>query len=53
MIAPAPTDPDRAAKLDEQAYRTLFERLGQLSHLEALDSRGDARRPESHKGVSG
>ena len=28
MIAPAPTDPDRAAKLDEQAYRTLFERLG-------------------------
>ena len=37
MIAPAPTDPDRAAKLDEQAYRTLFERLGQLVGTLVLD----------------
>ena len=37
MIAPAPTDPDRAAKLDEQAYCTLFERLGQLVGTLVLD----------------
>jgi MinD-like ATPase involved in chromosome partitioning or flagellar assembly len=37
MIAPAPTDPDRAAKLDEQAYGTLFERLGQLVGTLVLD----------------
>ena len=37
MIAPAPTDPDRAAKLDEQAYRTLFERLGQIVGTLVLD----------------
>ena len=37
MIAPAPTDPDRAAKLDEPAYRTLFERLGQLVGTLVLD----------------
>ena len=37
MIAPAPTDPDRAASLDEQAYRTLFERLGELVGTLVLD----------------
>ncbi len=37
MIAPAPTDPDRAAGLDEQAYRTLFERLGELVGTLVLD----------------
>jgi MinD-like ATPase involved in chromosome partitioning or flagellar assembly len=37
LIAPAPTDPDRAAKLDEQAYRTLFERLGELVGTLVLD----------------
>ena len=37
MIAPAPTDPDRAARLDEQAYRTLFERLGELVGTLVLD----------------
>ena len=36
-IAPAPTDPDRAAKLDEQAYRTLFERLSDLVGMLVLD----------------
>jgi MinD-like ATPase involved in chromosome partitioning or flagellar assembly len=30
MVAPAPTDPERAARLDEDAYRTLFARLGDL-----------------------
>ena len=37
MIAPAPTDPDRAARLDEHAYRTLFEQLGQLVGTLVLD----------------
>ncbi|MBV9196111.1 MAG: hypothetical protein JO168_18400 [Solirubrobacterales bacterium] len=37
MIAPAPIDPDRATKLDEQAYRTLFERLGELVGTLVLD----------------
>jgi MinD-like ATPase involved in chromosome partitioning or flagellar assembly len=37
MIAPAPTDPDRAARLDEQAYRTLFQRLGELVGTLVLD----------------
>jgi len=36
-IAPAPTDPDRAASLDEQAYRTLFQRLGELVGTLVLD----------------
>jgi len=37
MVAPAPTDPDRATKLDEAAYRTLFERLAQLAGTLVLD----------------
>ena len=30
MVAPAPTDPERAKKLDETAYLTLFARLSEL-----------------------
>jgi MinD-like ATPase involved in chromosome partitioning or flagellar assembly len=37
MVAPAPTDPDRAAGLDETAYRTLFARLGDLVGTLVLD----------------
>jgi MinD-like ATPase involved in chromosome partitioning or flagellar assembly len=37
MVAPAPTDPERAAKLDEAAYRTLFERLRGLVGTIVLD----------------
>ena len=37
MVAPAPTDPDRAAKLDESAYRTLFARLSELVGTLVLD----------------
>jgi MinD-like ATPase involved in chromosome partitioning or flagellar assembly len=37
MVAPAPTDPDRAAGLDESAYRTLFARLGELVGTLVLD----------------
>jgi MinD-like ATPase involved in chromosome partitioning or flagellar assembly len=37
MVAPAPTDPDRAAGLDENAYRTLFARLGDLVGTLVLD----------------
>jgi MinD-like ATPase involved in chromosome partitioning or flagellar assembly len=37
MVAPAPTDPERAAKLDEAAYRTLFERLRGLVGTLVLD----------------
>ena len=37
MVAPAPTDPDRAANLDESAYRTLFARLSELSGMLVLD----------------
>jgi MinD-like ATPase involved in chromosome partitioning or flagellar assembly len=37
MVAPAPTDPDRAASLDESAYRTLFARLSKLVGMLVLD----------------
>ena len=37
MVAPAPTDPDRAANLDESAYRTLFGRLSELVGMLVLD----------------
>ena len=37
MIAPAPTDPDRAGRLDEDAYRSLFARLGGLVGTLILD----------------
>ena len=37
MVAPAPTDPDRAAGLDETAYRKLFGRLGDLVGTLVLD----------------
>ena len=37
MVAPAPTDPDRAANLDESAYRTLFARLSELVGTLVLD----------------
>ena len=37
MVAPAPTDPERAAGLDETAYRTLFARLGDLVGTLVLD----------------
>ena len=37
MVAPAPTDPERAAGLDETAYRTVFARLGDLVGTLVLD----------------
>jgi MinD-like ATPase involved in chromosome partitioning or flagellar assembly len=37
MVAPAPTDPARAAQLDEPAYRTLFTRLSDLAGTLVLD----------------
>jgi MinD-like ATPase involved in chromosome partitioning or flagellar assembly len=37
MVAPAPTDPQRAQKLDEAAYRTLFARLSELVGTLVLD----------------
>jgi Mrp family chromosome partitioning ATPase len=37
MVAPAPTDPTRAQKLDEAAYRTLFARLSELVGTLVLD----------------
>jgi MinD-like ATPase involved in chromosome partitioning or flagellar assembly len=37
MVAPAPTDPERAKKLDEAAYRTLFTRLSELVGTLVLD----------------
>jgi MinD-like ATPase involved in chromosome partitioning or flagellar assembly len=37
MIAPAPTDPTRAAQLDEHAYQTLFQRMGELVGTLVLD----------------
>jgi MinD-like ATPase involved in chromosome partitioning or flagellar assembly len=37
MIAPAPTDPERARRLDEPAYRTLFSRLAELAEVLVLD----------------
>ena len=37
MVAPAPTDPDRGANLDESAYRTLFARLSELVGMLVLD----------------
>ena len=37
MVAPAPTDPDRAARLDESAYRTLLARLSELVGTLVLD----------------
>jgi MinD-like ATPase involved in chromosome partitioning or flagellar assembly len=37
MVAPAPTDPERAGRLDEAAYRTLFERLRGLVGTLVLD----------------
>jgi MinD-like ATPase involved in chromosome partitioning or flagellar assembly len=37
MVAPAPTDPERAAGLDETAYRTVFARLGDLVGALVLD----------------
>ena len=37
MVAPAPTDPERAAKLDEAAYCGLFDRLRRLVGTLVLD----------------
>ena len=37
MVAPAPTDPERAEQLDEGAYRTLFTRFGELVGMLVLD----------------
>jgi MinD-like ATPase involved in chromosome partitioning or flagellar assembly len=37
MVAPAPGDPERAARLDEAAYGTLFERLRGLVGTLVLD----------------
>lgn len=37
MVAPAPTDPERASSLDETAYRTLFDRLAGLVGTLILD----------------
>jgi MinD-like ATPase involved in chromosome partitioning or flagellar assembly len=37
MVAPAPTDPTRAKRLDEDAYRSLFERLSALAGTLVLD----------------
>ena len=37
MVAPAPTDPDRAKALDETAYRTLFKRLAEFAGILVLD----------------
>jgi len=37
MVAPAPTDPQRAETLDEAAYRILFGRLGELVGTLVLD----------------
>jgi MinD-like ATPase involved in chromosome partitioning or flagellar assembly len=37
MVAPAPTDPTRAALLDEAAYRTLFTRLSDAAGTLVLD----------------
>ncbi len=37
MLAPAPTDPERASRLDEDAYRTLFGRLACLVGMLILD----------------
>ena len=37
MVAPAPTQPERAEKLDEAAYRILFSRLGELVGTLVLD----------------
>ena len=45
MVAPAPTDPDRAANLDESAYRTLFARLSELVWHARARLRHRPRRP--------
>ena len=37
MVAPAPTDPERAKKLDETAYLTLFAHLSELVGTLVLD----------------
>ena len=37
MVAPAPTDPDRAMELDTEAYATLFARLSELVGTLVLD----------------
>lgn len=37
MVAPAPTDPSRAKRLDEDAYRSLFEGLTALAGTLVLD----------------
>jgi MinD-like ATPase involved in chromosome partitioning or flagellar assembly len=37
MVCPAPTDPDRARQLDQDAYRTLFDRLAALVGTLVLD----------------
>jgi MinD-like ATPase involved in chromosome partitioning or flagellar assembly len=37
MVAPAPTDPTRAKRLDEDTYRSLFERLSTLAGTLVLD----------------
>ncbi len=37
MVAPAPTDPERAKNLDEDAYLTLFARLSELVGTLVLD----------------
>ena len=37
MVAPAPTDPERAKNLDETAYLTLFARLSELVGTLVLD----------------
>jgi MinD-like ATPase involved in chromosome partitioning or flagellar assembly len=37
LVAPAPTEQARARTLDEDAYRRLFSRLGELSEVLVLD----------------
>jgi MinD-like ATPase involved in chromosome partitioning or flagellar assembly len=37
MVAPAPTDRERAQRLDESAYSTLFSKLAELAEVLVLD----------------
>ena len=37
MVAPAPADRERAQRLDEAAYRTLFSKLAELAEILVLD----------------
>jgi len=48
MVAPAPTDPVRAHALDEDAYRLLFARLGELVGTLVLDCGTGLDSPAAH-----